>query len=129
MYGGAGGGHASAKKPHVKAIRGRRDPQQEVAYGLMSVNLSQQCTPGSRYYSHTSSVHPGGHVSHAPTTTDRHAIFEFLIIRCAESSDLGPKSDGLGHRILKSNFVPSDFYTIGLRKKSVFFSSDRKMRI
>ena len=30
-----------------------------------------------------------------------------LIIRWVESSDFGPKSDDLGYRILKSNFIPS----------------------
>ena len=31
-----------------------------------------------------------------------------LIIRWVESSDFGPKSDDLGHWILKSNFILSD---------------------
>ena len=41
-----------------------------------------------------------------------------LIIRWVESSDFGPKSDDLGHRILKSDFIPSDFAKIRLHKHS-----------
>ena len=32
-----------------------------------------------------------------------------LRVRWDESSGFGPKSDDLGHRILKSDFIPSDF--------------------
>ena len=44
-----------------------------------------------------------------------------LIIRWVESSDFGPKSDDLGHRILKSDFIPSDFCIVGLQKKTDSF--------
>ena len=49
-----------------------------------------------------------------------------LIIRWVESLDFGPKSDDLGHRILKSDFTLSDF------TKSDCISirfSDRKIKI
>ena len=36
-------------------------------------------------------------------------LFFDLIIRWVESSDFRPKPDDLGHRILKSDFIPSDF--------------------
>ena len=39
---------------------------------------------------------------------ERPMPFFDLIIRWVESSDFGPKSDDLGHRILKSVFIPLD---------------------
>ena len=41
-----------------------------------------------------------------------------LIIQRAESSDFGPKSDDLGHRILKSDFILSDFCKTRLHKQA-----------
>ena len=50
------------------------------------------------------------------------------IIRWVESSDLGPKSDDLGHRILKSDFIPSDFAKSDCINGPILFS-DRKIKI
>ena len=60
-----------------------------------------------------------------------------LTIQCVESSDFGPKSDDLGHRILKSDFVPSDFaksdvFQLFVKSDCIsrpMFSSDRKIKI
>ena len=51
-----------------------------------------------------------------------------LIIRWVESSDFGPKSDDLGHRILKTDFIPSDFATSLCISRPIIFS-DRKIKI
>ena len=51
-----------------------------------------------------------------------------LIVRWVESSDFGPKSDDLGHRILKSDFSPSDFAKSDFISRPIFFS-DRKIKI
>ena len=48
-------------------------------------------------------------------------------IRWAESSGFGPKSDDLGYRILKSDFVPSAFAISGCIRRPII-SSDRKMK-
>ena len=40
----------------------------------------------------------------------------------------GSKSDDLGHQILKSDFVPSDFALSGCMGRPILFS-DRKMKI
>ena len=42
-------------------------------------------------------------------------------IRWAESSDFGPKSDDLGHRILKSDFIPSDFAISDCIRRPILF--------
>ena len=52
-----------------------------------------------------------------------------LIIRWVESSDFGPKSNELGHRILKSDFIPSDFAKRDCISRPIFFFSDRKINI
>ena len=52
--------------------------------------------------------------------------FFYLRIRWAESP--GPKSDELGHRILKSDFVPSDLATSDCIRRPILFS-DRKVKI
>ena len=49
-----------------------------------------------------------------------------LIIRWVESWDFGPKSDDLGHRILKSYFIPSDFAKTDCISRPILFS-DRKI--
>ena len=51
-----------------------------------------------------------------------------LIIRWVESSDFGPKSDDLGHRILKSDFITSDFAKSDCISRPIFFS-DGKIKI
>ena len=51
-----------------------------------------------------------------------------LIIRWVESSDFGPKSDDLNYRILKSDFIPSDFAKSDCISRPIFFS-DRKVKI
>ena len=45
-----------------------------------------------------------------------------------ESSDFGPKSDDLGHRILKSDFIPSDFAKSDCISRPILFS-DQKTKI
>ena len=50
-----------------------------------------------------------------------------LRIRWVESSDFGPKSDDLGHRILKADFIPSDFAKADCISRSILFS-DRKIK-
>ena len=55
------------------------------------------------------------------------AIFD-LIIRWVESSDCGSKYDDLGHRILKSSFVPSGFAKSDYIRRPILFS-DRKTSI
>ena len=50
------------------------------------------------------------------------------MIRWVESSAFGPKSDDLGHRILKSDFVPSDFVLSGCVGRPILIS-DRKIKI
>ena len=52
-------------------------------------------------------------------------LFFDMRIRWAESSDFGPNSDDLGHRILVSDIIPSDFEFI---RKPIQFS-DRKEKI
>ena len=54
--------------------------------------------------------------------------FSVLIIRWAEWSNFGPKSDGLDHRILKSDFVPSDFELSDCVTRPILFSG-RKVKI
>ena len=51
-----------------------------------------------------------------------------LIIRWVESSDFGPKSDDMGHRILKSDFIPSDFAKSDCISRPILFA-DRKIKI
>ena len=51
-----------------------------------------------------------------------------LIIRWVESSDFGPKSDDLGHRILKSDFITSDFAKSDCISRPISFS-DGKIKI
>ena len=51
-----------------------------------------------------------------------------LGIRWVESSDFGPKSADLGHRILQSDFIPSDFAKSDLISRPIFFS-DQKTKI
>ena len=59
------------------------------------------------------------------------------IIRWVESSDSGAKSDDFGHRVLKSDFVPSDFaksdvFQLFVKSDCIsrpMFSSDRKIKI
>ena len=51
-----------------------------------------------------------------------------MIIRWVESSDFRPKSDDLGHRILKSDFIPSDFAKSVCISRPILFS-DRKMKV
>ena len=52
-----------------------------------------------------------------------------LRIRWAESSDFGPKSDDLGHRILESDFIPSDFAKSDCISRPILFSHRKiKMR-
>ena len=48
-----------------------------------------------------------------------------LGIRWVESSDFGPKSDDLGHRILKSDFIPSDFVKSVCIRRPIFFSDGK----
>ena len=50
------------------------------------------------------------------------------IIRWVESSDFRPKSDDLGHQILESDLVPSDFVKSDCIGRPIHFS-DRKMKI
>ena len=57
-------------------------------------------------------------------------LFFDLIIRWVESSDSGPKSDDFGHRILKSDFIPSDIAKsdcISISRPILF--SNRKLKI
>ena len=51
-----------------------------------------------------------------------------LIIRWVASSDFRTKTDDLGHRILKSDFIPSDFAKSDCISKPILFS-DRKIQI
>ena len=51
-----------------------------------------------------------------------------LIIRWVESSDFGPRSDDLGHRILKTELIPSDLAKSDCISRAIFFS-DRKIKI
>ena len=51
-----------------------------------------------------------------------------LIIQWIEPSDFGPKSDKLGHQILKSDFIPSDFAKSDCISRPRYFS-DRKIKI
>ena len=51
-----------------------------------------------------------------------------LRIQWVESSDFGPKSDDLGHRILKYDFLSRRICKIGLHKQAHPFS-DRKIKI
>ena len=51
-----------------------------------------------------------------------------LRVRWVESSDFGTKSDDLGHRILKSYFIPSDFAKSDCISRPILFS-DRKIKI
>ena len=51
-----------------------------------------------------------------------------LRIRLVESSDFGPKSDDLAHRILKSDLIPSDFTKSDCSSRPIPFS-DRKIKI
>ena len=55
-------------------------------------------------------------------------LFFDLRIRWVESSDFGPKPDDLGHRILKYDFIPSDFAKSDFISRPIFFS-DRKIKI
>ena len=50
-----------------------------------------------------------------------------MIIRSVESSDFGSQSDDVGHRILKSDFVPSDFAKSVCIRRPTFFS-DQKIK-
>ena len=54
--------------------------------------------------------------------------FFVLIIRWVESSDFGLKADDLGHRILKSDFIPLDFAKSDCISRPILFS-DRKIEI
>ena len=49
-----------------------------------------------------------------------------LIIRWVEWSDFGPKSDDLGDRILKSDFIPSDFAKSDYISRLILFRSKNK---
>ena len=52
----------------------------------------------------------------------------YLRIRWGESSDFGQKSDDLGHRILKSDFVPSEFViSYCIRRPTIF--ADQKQNL
>ena len=51
-----------------------------------------------------------------------------LIFRWVESSDFGQKSDDLGHRILKLDFIPSYFAKSDCISRPIPFS-DRKIKI
>ena len=51
-----------------------------------------------------------------------------LIIRWVESSDFGPKYYGLGHRILRSDFIRSDFAKSDCISRPIFVS-DEKIKI
>ena len=51
-----------------------------------------------------------------------------LRIRWAESSDFGPKSDNLGHRILKSDFLHRILQNRTDCVSRPIFFSDRKMK-
>ena len=55
------------------------------------------------------------------------AIFD-LIIRWVESSDCGSKYDDLGHRILKSDFIPSEVAISDCISRPTLFS-DQKIKI
>ena len=48
-----------------------------------------------------------------------------MIIRWFEFSDFGPKSDDLGHRILKSDFIPSDSAKSICISRPIFFSDGK----
>ena len=45
-----------------------------------------------------------------------------------ESSDFGPKSDDLGHRILKSDLIPSDLAKSDCISRPILFSDRKKSR-
>ena len=47
-------------------------------------------------------------------------------IRSVESSNFGPKCGDLGHRILKSVLIPSDFAKSDCKNRSIFFSDRQK---
>ena len=49
-----------------------------------------------------------------------------LRIRWAESSEFGPKPDDLGHRILKSDVIPSDFAITDCIRRPIFSRSKSK---
>ena len=66
------------------------------------------CIPGSAQSAFKLPCIPGSAQSAFNLIMDLCPFFD-LIIPWAESSEFGPKSDDLGHRILKSDFVPSDF--------------------
>ena len=51
-----------------------------------------------------------------------------LTIRWVESSEFGPKSDHVGHRILTSDFIPSDYAKSDCRSRPTLFV-DRKIKI
>ena len=48
-----------------------------------------------------------------------------LIIRWVESSDFGAKSDDLGHRILKSDFISSDFAELDCISRPILLSRSK----
>ena len=48
-----------------------------------------------------------------------------LIFRWVESSDFGQKSDDLGHRILKLDFIPSDFAKSDCISRPIFFQIEK----
>ena len=52
--------------------------------------------------------------------------FSDLRIQWVESSDFGPKSDDLGHRILKSDFIPSNIAKSDCISRPIFFRSKNK---
>ena len=54
--------------------------------------------------------------------------FFVLIIRWVESSDFGLKSDDLGHRILKSDLIPSDLAKSDCISRPILFSDRKKSR-
>ena len=45
-----------------------------------------------------------------------------LIILWVEWYDFGPKSDDVGHRILKSDFIPSGFAKLDCISRPIHFS-------
>ena len=51
--------------------------------------------------------------------------FYLIKDRWVESSEFGPKSDDLGHRILKSDFIPSDFAKSDCISRPILFQNEK----
>ena len=46
-----------------------------------------------------------------------------------KSSDFGPESDDVGHRVLKLAFLPVHFFTFGLHKQVLSFLRSKNMNL